>query len=91
MFVFRAGYKMEAALQQFAHDVTGKVVLDAGLSTGGFTDCLLQNGASRIYGVDVGYGQVRLSLLSLVLPNMMYICWNPQSFVEADSIVGSGN
>lgn len=53
---------MEAALQQFAHDVTGKVVLDAGLSTGGFTDCLLQNGASRIYGVDVGYGQVRLSL-----------------------------
>jgi len=57
-YVCRAGYKMEAALQQFAHDVTGKVVLDAGLSTGGFTDCLLQNGASRIYGVDVGYGQV---------------------------------
>lgn len=82
---------MEAALQQFAHDVTGKVVLDAGLSTGGFTDCLLQNGASRIYGVDVGYGQVILSLLSLVLPNMMYICWKPHSFVEADSIVASGN
>jgi hypothetical protein len=81
---------MEAALQQFAHDVTGKVVLDAGLSTGGFTDCLLQNGASRIYGVDVGYGQVRHSLLSLVLPNMMYIFWNSQSFVEADSIVASG-
>lgn len=72
---------MEAALQQFAHDVTGKVVLDAGLSTGGFTDCLLQNGASKIYGVDVGYGQVRLSLLILVLPSMMYICRDPQSFV----------
>lgn len=52
---------MEGALEQFAHDVTGNVVLDAGLSTGGFSDCLLQNGAARIYGVDVGYGQVRVS------------------------------
>jgi len=56
--VLRAGYKLEGALEQFAHDVQGKVVLDAGLSTGGFSDCLLQNGAARIYGVDVGYGQV---------------------------------
>jgi predicted rRNA methylase YqxC with S4 and FtsJ domains len=52
---------LEGALEQFAHDVTGKVVLDAGLSTGGFSDCLLQNGATRIYGVDVGYGQVKFS------------------------------
>ncbi|KAG0585209.1 hypothetical protein KC19_3G267300 [Ceratodon purpureus] len=57
-YVCRAGYKLEGALEQFAHDVTGKVVLDSGLSTGGFSDCLLQNGAARIYGVDVGYGQV---------------------------------
>lgn len=57
-YVCRAGYKLEAALEKFCHDVNGKVVLDAGLSTGGFSDCLLQNGAARIYGVDVGYGQV---------------------------------
>lgn len=64
---------MEAALQQFAHDVTGKVVLDAGLSTGGFTDCLLQNGASRIYGVDVGYGQVRLTFKSCFTQHDVYL------------------
>ena len=57
-YVSRAGFKMEAALAQFNIDVKGLVVLDAGISTGGFTDCLLQQGAKRIYGVDVGYGQV---------------------------------
>jgi len=57
-YVCRAGYKLEAALEQFACDVEGKVALDAGLSTGGFSDCLLQNGVKHIYGVDVGYGQV---------------------------------
>ena len=57
-FVSRAGYKLEAALAHFAVPVFQAVVLDAGLSTGGFTDCLLQQGAARIYGVDVGYGQV---------------------------------
>lgn len=58
---YRAGHKLEAALEQLEIDVTGKVALDSGLSTGGFTDCLLQYGASFIYGVDVGYGQVRLN------------------------------
>ncbi|GMH02425.1 hypothetical protein Nepgr_004264 [Nepenthes gracilis] len=57
-YVCRAGYKLEAAIEQLGVDVTGKVALDSGLSTGGFTDCLLQNGASFVYGVDVGYGQV---------------------------------
>ncbi|CAN1791833.1 Putative rRNA methyltransferase YqxC [Linum perenne] len=57
-YVCRAGYKLEAALEQLGVDVTGKVALDSGLSTGGFTDCLLQHGASFVYGVDVGYGQV---------------------------------
>jgi len=57
-FVCRAGYKLEHALKQFDIDVRNKVVLDAGLSTGGFTDCLLQSGAKKVYGVDVGYGQV---------------------------------
>src|SRR3990167_7522778 len=57
-FVCRAGFKLEKALQEFNIDVTGMTVLDAGLSTGGFTDCLLQLGATKVYGVDVGYGQV---------------------------------
>lgn len=57
-YVSRAGFKMEAALKEFNVAPTGLVVLDAGISTGGFTDCLLQNGAKRVYGVDVGYGQV---------------------------------
>nr|XP_043637265.1 hemolysin A [Erigeron canadensis] len=57
-YVCRAGHKLEAALEQLGVDVKGKVALDSGLSTGGFTDCLLQHGASFVYGVDVGYGQV---------------------------------
>lgn len=57
-YVCRAGVKLAHALDQFAVDVTDLVVLDAGLSTGGFTDCLLQRGARKVYGVDVGYGQV---------------------------------
>ncbi|XP_057782872.1 uncharacterized protein LOC131000803 isoform X2 [Salvia miltiorrhiza] len=57
-YVCRGGHKLEAAIEQLEIDVTGKVALDSGLSTGGFTDCLLQYGASFVYGVDVGYGQV---------------------------------
>lgn len=57
-FVGRAGFKLEKALDHFNVDVADLVVLDAGISTGGFTDCLLQRGAKKIYGVDVGYGQV---------------------------------
>lgn len=57
-YVCRAGFKLEKALDFFKVDVAGKVALDAGLSTGGFTDCLLQQGIERVYGVDVGYGQV---------------------------------
>ena len=56
--LYRAGYKLEAAIEELGIDVSGKVALDSGLSTGGFTDCLLQYGASFVYGVDVGYGQV---------------------------------
>jgi 23S rRNA (cytidine1920-2'-O)/16S rRNA (cytidine1409-2'-O)-methyltransferase len=56
-YVSRAGFKLEKALDFFGIDPTGLIVLDAGLSTGGFSDCLLQRGAARIYGVDVGYGQ----------------------------------
>ena len=57
-FVSRAGAKLAAALDQFGIDAAGKVCLDVGASTGGFTDCLLQRGAARVYAVDVGTGQL---------------------------------
>lgn len=57
-FVSRGGEKLEHALDAFALDVAGKVCVDFGASTGGFTDCLLQRGAARAYAIDVGYGQL---------------------------------
>jgi 23S rRNA (cytidine1920-2'-O)/16S rRNA (cytidine1409-2'-O)-methyltransferase len=57
-FASRAGRKLEAALDHFGVDPSGLVCLDVGASTGGFTDCLLQRGALRVYAVDVGYGQL---------------------------------
>jgi 23S rRNA (cytidine1920-2'-O)/16S rRNA (cytidine1409-2'-O)-methyltransferase len=57
-FVSRAGLKLEKALDDFKIDVKNLIILDAGISTGGFTDCLLQRGAKKVYGVDVGYGDV---------------------------------
>src|SRR3954454_2077432 len=56
-FVSRGGEKLDAALDAFAIDVTGMRALDAGASTGGFTDCLLQRGATEVVAVDVGHGQ----------------------------------
>jgi 23S rRNA (cytidine1920-2'-O)/16S rRNA (cytidine1409-2'-O)-methyltransferase len=55
-FVSRAGQKLQHALTHFAVDVTGLTCADLGCSTGGFTDCLLKNGAARVYAVDTGYG-----------------------------------
>ena len=57
-FVSRGGDKLEAALEAFAVDVVGRRVLDAGASTGGFTDCLLQRGATHVVALDVGHGQL---------------------------------
>jgi 23S rRNA (cytidine1920-2'-O)/16S rRNA (cytidine1409-2'-O)-methyltransferase len=57
-FVSRGGLKLEHALAQFQLDVNGLVAVDIGASTGGFTDCLLQGGARKVYAVDVGYGQL---------------------------------
>jgi 23S rRNA (cytidine1920-2'-O)/16S rRNA (cytidine1409-2'-O)-methyltransferase len=57
-FVGRGGLKLESALRQFAIDVAGRVCLDVGASTGGFTDCLLQRGAARVHAIDVGAGQL---------------------------------
>ena len=57
-FVSRGGVKLAAALEEFGIDVEGKVCMDVGASTGGFTDCLLKSGAARVYAIDVGYGQM---------------------------------
>jgi 23S rRNA (cytidine1920-2'-O)/16S rRNA (cytidine1409-2'-O)-methyltransferase len=57
-FVSRGGIKLDYALDRFQLDVSSKVAADIGASTGGFTDCLLQKGAGRVYAVDVGYGQL---------------------------------
>ena len=61
-FVSRGGKKIEKALDHFAIDPEGLVVMDVGASTGGFTDCLLRRGAQKVYSIDVGYGQLAWSL-----------------------------
>lgn len=61
-YVSRGGFKLEKALKVFPIDPTGKVCIDCGASTGGFTDVLLKNGAAKVYAVDVGYGQLAWSL-----------------------------
>lgn len=63
-FVSRGGYKLLTALEHFALDVSGMVALDAGASTGGFTDCLLQFGVARVYAVDVGHAQLHWKLVT---------------------------
>jgi len=56
-YVSRGGLKLEQAVKEFSIDFKDKITMDVGASTGGFTDCMLQNGASKVYAVDVGYGQ----------------------------------
>ncbi len=56
-YVSRGGYKLEKAIDEFGISLEGKICLDIGASTGGFTDCMLQNGAAKVYAIDVGYGQ----------------------------------
>lgn len=56
-YVGRGGLKLEQALRQFKIDPTGQTAVDIGASTGGFTDCLLQHGADKVFAVDVGYGK----------------------------------
>lgn len=57
-YVGRGGLKLEKALQEFSLEMTGKIMVDVGSSTGGFTDCALQNGAEKSYAIDVGYNQL---------------------------------
>jgi 23S rRNA (cytidine1920-2'-O)/16S rRNA (cytidine1409-2'-O)-methyltransferase len=61
-YVSRGGLKLEHALEHWQIDVRGKICLDVGVSTGGFTDCLLQHGVSRVIGVDTGHGQIAMDL-----------------------------
>lgn len=61
-FVSRGGDKLEGAFQAFDLNVEGKICADVGASTGGFTDCLLQHGAAKVYAIDVGYGQLAMKL-----------------------------
>ena len=78
-YVSRGGYKLEQAIKEFNLDLTGKIIIDVGASTGGFTDCALQNGAVMSYAVDVGYNQLAWKLrqdervLSMEKINFRYI------------------
>ena len=78
-YVSRGGYKLEKALEAFTISLDGKTAMDIGASTGGFTDCMLQNGAKKVYAVDVGYGQLAWKLRSdervvnLERTNMRYV------------------
>lgn len=78
-FVSRGGFKLDKALKVFPVDPSGKICIDCGASTGGFTDVLLQHGASKVYAVDVGYGQLAWKLrnddrvVNLERTNLRYI------------------
>ena len=78
-FVSRGGYKLDKALKVFPVDPAGKICLDCGASTGGFTDVLLQHGAKKVYSVDVGYGQLAWKLrtdervVNLERTNLRYV------------------
>ena len=78
-YVSRGGYKLEKAMQVFPISLEGKITMDIGASTGGFTDCMLQNGAQKVYAVDVGSGQLAWKLrndervVNLERTNMRYV------------------
>lgn len=61
-YVSRGGLKLEKAIKSFSPDLRGKIAMDIGASTGGFTDCMLQNGVRKVYAIDVGYGQLAWKL-----------------------------
>lgn len=81
-FVSRGGYKLKKAMQAFGIDLKDKICMDIGASTGGFTDCMLQNGAVKVYSIDVGYGQLAWKLrtdervVNLERTNVRYITEN---------------
>jgi 23S rRNA (cytidine1920-2'-O)/16S rRNA (cytidine1409-2'-O)-methyltransferase len=89
-FVSRGGEKLAHALEEFGIDVTGRVCLDVGASTGGFTDCLLQRGAARVYAVDVGTNQLDARLRRdprvVVMEQMNARTLDPRLFEERPSL-----
>src|SRR6185437_13148863 len=70
-YVSRGGLKLEKAIRAFGIDLRGAVMIDVGASTGGFTDCALQNGAAYVYAIDVGYNQLAWSIRSNPKVNVM--------------------
>ena len=90
-YVSRGGLKLEEALREFRLDPRGKVAMDIGASTGGFTDCLLQKGVEKVYAVDVGYGQLAWKLrqdprvVNLERKNIRYL--KPQEIGEKVDLV----
>lgn len=90
-FVSRGGLKLAHALTHWGIDPTGRVCFDAGASTGGFTDCLLQRGASRVYAVDVGTNQLHWKLRSdprvVSMEQVNLRTWNPVSIPEPCSLL----
>lgn len=93
-YVSRGGLKLEKAIQTFDLSLKGKTAMDIGASTGGFTDCMLQNGAVKVYSVDVGYGQLAWKLrtdsrvINLERTNIRYVTQqqvpDPIDFVSVD-------
>lgn len=89
-FVSRGGLKLARALDEFGLDVTDLIAIDVGASTGGFTDCLLQRGARKVYAVDVGYGQLAWKLrqdprvVNLEKTNIRYL--EPDSLTESPGL-----
>jgi len=94
-YVSRGGHKLEHALKEFQLDVTGRVALDLGASTGGFTDCLLQHGAAKVFAVDVGRGQLawklrqdpRVVVMEKTNARRLTAARFPQPFAPADLAV----
>jgi len=93
-YVSRGGLKLEKAIQFFELDLTNKIAMDMGASTGGFTDCMLKNGASKVYAIDVGYGQLDWKLrndarvVTMEKTNIRYLDLNlitePIDFISID-------
>ena len=94
-YVSRGGTKLEHALRHFALEVNGVTAIDLGASTGGFTDCLLQHGAGRVYAVDVGQGQLawklredpRVVVMERTNARQLTVAHFPASFVPVDLVV----
>ena len=83
-YVSRGGYKLAKSLEVFPIDLTDKVIADLGASTGGFTDCALQNGARKVFAIDVGYGQLAWKLRQD--PRVVNLERTNVRFLEEDSL-----